>query len=89
MVAHAPAQTRAFETPEIVVLRPRLTRSQLIQQIFEVNSTATPGFLAHFTDDQLRDYLDHLTVAADRRGPATVWTRRDSRPAIAACASDE
>lgn len=65
-----------------------LTRCQVIDRIMRVNSTASELFLSQFGDDQLRSYLDHLTVASGRRGREARWERRGDTPAIVggACA---
>lgn len=59
-----------------------LTRCQIIDRIMKVNSSATELFLSQFDDDQLRSYLDHLTVANGRRGREARWERRGETPAI-------
>lgn len=89
MVAHADNPALASFAPEITLrVRPSRGRAHLIQQIFDVNPTATPGFLSHFNDDELEEYLEHLTTACDRRGRDTVWVRRCSQRAIAAHEND-
>jgi hypothetical protein len=37
-----------------------MTKRELIDQILQENETAEPGFLAQFSDEQLREYLTHL-----------------------------
>ncbi len=37
-----------------------MTKRELIECICEINVSAKPDFLATFSEDQLRCYLDHL-----------------------------
>jgi hypothetical protein len=37
-----------------------MSKRELIDCICEINKTAKPEFLARFSEDQLRDYLEHL-----------------------------
>jgi len=37
-----------------------MTKRQLIDQIIGINRSAQPAFLAHFSDEELSDYLTHL-----------------------------
>jgi hypothetical protein len=40
-----------------------MTKRQLIDEIISINQTAEPGFLCHFQDEDLREYLEHLQTA--------------------------
>ena len=37
-----------------------MNKRDLIESIREINHSATPEFLASFSEEQLRAYLDHL-----------------------------
>jgi len=37
-----------------------MDKKELIEGIREINKSATPEFLASFSDEELRAYLDHL-----------------------------
>ena len=37
-----------------------MDKTELIEGIREINKSATPAFLASFSEEQLRAYLDHL-----------------------------
>jgi hypothetical protein len=37
-----------------------MDKNELIEGIREINKSATPEFLASFSDEELRAYLDHL-----------------------------
>ncbi len=37
-----------------------MDKQELIEGIREINKSATPQFLASFSDEELRAYLDHL-----------------------------
>ena len=37
-----------------------MDKNELIEGIREINKSATPEFLASFSDEELRTYLDHL-----------------------------
>jgi hypothetical protein len=41
----------------------RMDKKELIEGIREINKGATPEFLASFSDEELRAYLDHLMEA--------------------------
>ncbi len=58
-------------------------KSRLIDQIMELNPTASREFLATFSGVQLANYLSHLNLAAGPRGN-TPWMRPGDAPAIVA-----
>jgi hypothetical protein len=37
-----------------------MSKRELIECICEINKSAKPEFLANFSDEELRKYLDHL-----------------------------
>lgn len=37
-----------------------MTKRELIDEIIRLNRSALPAFLAHFSDDELTEYLEHL-----------------------------
>ena len=51
-----------------------MTKRQLIDQILSLNESAEPDFLAQFEDQDLGEYLAHLTKARMPRG----WELQDS-----------
>ncbi len=60
----------------------RLNGAQVIAQIQSLNPTASARYLARFSSEQLRHYLDHLTAASGPRGRWSRWTRRNETPAV-------
>ena len=40
-----------------------MNKKELIEGIREINKSATPEFLASFSNEELRAYLDHLMEA--------------------------
>ncbi len=40
-----------------------MNKQELIESIREINKSAKPEFLASFSDEELRSYLDHLMEA--------------------------
>ena len=39
-----------------------MTKRQLIDEIMGINRSAQPEFLAHFSDEDLNEYLEHLKI---------------------------
>jgi hypothetical protein len=56
-----------------------LSRAQLVERILQLNPTATPEFLARFSEGSLAHYLEHLSVMDE---PTAPWVRRGIMPAI-------
>ena len=54
-----------------------MTKRELIDEIVAINHTATPAFLAKFSDDDLDEYLAHLRILATPRlsGDASRYER--------------
>jgi hypothetical protein len=48
-----------------------MDKTELIESIREINRSATPEFLATFSKEQLRAYLDHL-MKVDMQEEVTV-----------------
>jgi len=47
-----------------------MTKREIIDRIMEINSSASPEFLAVFSQESLNEYLDHLTeVLAEQHEP--------------------
>lgn len=62
-----------------------MSKLELIAAIQARNPSAAEAFLERFTADQLDAYHTRLTRLADRRGPDTVWVRRNrDEPRLAA-----
>ncbi len=57
-------------------------RGRLIDGIVHINPTATPEWLARFSDPALAQYLRHLEAAAKPRGREAVWVRTAETPAL-------
>lgn len=64
-------------------------RVHLIEQILELNPSASMDFLGRFSDHALADYRDHLTAVQSPRGRGAVWVRPPHLPAIVVRADDE
>jgi hypothetical protein len=54
----------------------------VLSQILELNPTASPEFLAQFTDTALFEYRDHLLSAASPRGRFARRVRPDNTPGV-------
>jgi hypothetical protein len=59
-----------------------MSKSQLIDEIQQINRSAGRDWLVLFDIAALRSYLDHLQVAIEPRGGSSVWVRRAETPAI-------
>lgn len=59
-----------------------IARLRIVDEIVTVNPAATREFLAQFSTDRLRDYLDHLRSTDLPRGANSRWIRRGDSPAI-------
>jgi hypothetical protein len=44
-----------------------MSKGQIIDEIRRLNPTAHPSFLARFDERQLREYLEHLQAARQKR----------------------
>jgi len=51
------------------------TTPQLVNQIIQINPTATTSYLQQFGRGELREYLEHLLFAQRPRGRDSIWTR--------------
>ncbi|MBS0189259.1 MAG: hypothetical protein JSS51_14435 [Planctomycetes bacterium] len=51
------------------------TTPQLVEQIIQINRTATTAYLHQFGRGELREYLEHLLFAQRPRGRDAVWVR--------------
>ncbi len=48
-----------------------MTKREIIDRILEINTSASPEFLAAFSHESLQEYLNHLTeVLAEQHEPA-------------------
>ena len=66
-----------------------LTKTNLIDEIRQVNTTADMCWLDRFSIDQLRTYLAHLHTSLRPRGRGSAWVRPSDIPAIIAFECDE
>jgi hypothetical protein len=57
-----------------------MNKRQLIEGIREINDTAQPEFLAQFDDEALRQYLEHLQQAKEKRVKVMGWVKTIPRP---------
>ncbi len=69
----APQPAPSAESPE---------QSRLMNQILELNPSASSDFLAQFSPSALDEYLEHLTSAAMPRGRASRRARPENTPAV-------
>jgi len=53
-----------------------MNKRQLIDDIRRYNATAQPQFLAQFDEAALRQYLDHLHEAHQKRVKVAGWVRK-------------
>ena len=59
-----------------------MNKRQLIDDIRRFNASAQPQFLAQFDDAALKQYLEHLQAAQEKRVRIAGWVRRRRRPAM-------
>jgi hypothetical protein len=76
--------SRPGRQTELELARPepsarRMSRTQLVDRILELNPTASPASLGEFDEDSLAHYLEHLCVANE---PLVPWVRRGQSPGI-------
>ena len=53
-----------------------MDQRQLIEEIRQLNPTATAHFLQQFEDEALAQYLEHLQAAKERRVRIATWVRK-------------
>lgn len=58
-----------------------MSKQQVIEQIRSFNRTAEEGFLTHFDQPALENYLKRLELARVGRGRQSVWVRSGAAPA--------
>ena len=56
-----------------------MSKRQLIDEIRELNTTVQPPFLAQFDEPALRQYLEHLQGAQQKRMRIETWVRRQPK----------
>jgi len=56
-----------------------MTKRQLIDEIRHYNITATPAFLLQFDEFALRQYLENLQDAANKRLKIHTWVKRQPK----------
>ena len=57
-----------------------LSKTRVINAIMQLNRSAPPDWLNNFAVPALRKYLDHLEIALEPRGRASVWIRSPNTP---------
>lgn len=57
-----------------------MNKRQLIDGIRMLNQTAQPEFLAQFDEEALKQYLEHLQSAQEKRLKVAGWVRSIPRP---------
>lgn len=77
----APAEDRVAITAEDMSA---LTVPQLVEQILQINKTASAAYLHQFARSELRHYLEHLVNSQRPRGRDAVWVRREAGAGILA-----
>lgn len=56
-----------------------MNKRQLIDDIRRFNATAQPEFLAQFDDAALKQYLEHLEGAFEKRLHISSWVRKQPK----------
>lgn len=64
-----------IETPITEETANGLSRTQIVDRILTINTSATADFLDRFDTPSLGAYLDHLAVASQPRGALARWVR--------------
>jgi hypothetical protein len=59
-----------------------MSKHQMIDEIRQLNRSASPDFLQRFDDETLGDYLRRLTRLHGHRGRETSWVRETPHPAV-------
>ena len=72
--------TTTPSTPESGPVAPEQAR--LVNQILELNPTASMEFLGQFSPSALGDYLEHLTSSSLPRGRTSQRARPENTPAV-------
>ena len=57
-----------------------MNKRQLIDGIRQLNQTAQPDFLAQFDEAALKQYLQHLSIAQEKRLKVATWVKSIPRP---------
>ncbi|MBX3322809.1 MAG: hypothetical protein KF757_07440 [Phycisphaeraceae bacterium] len=65
-----------------------LSRSAIVEQILEINITASLEFLSEFSDQDLSNYLNHLLWLQQPRTGQARWIRPGDSPAVMARSRD-
>ncbi len=60
----------------------KLSRTQVVDQIISINTSATADYLEQFEQKSLDTYLDHLISAQQPRGRHARWDRPGDTPAM-------
>ncbi|HEX8877809.1 MAG TPA: hypothetical protein VF777_13750 [Phycisphaerales bacterium] len=61
-----------------------LTVPQLVEQILQINKSASAAYLHQFSRTELCHYLEHLLNSQRPRGRDAVWVRRENSAGILA-----
>lgn len=56
-----------------------MAKGQLIEEIRQLNNTATAQFLEQFEPEELQQYLEHLQAAQRREVRIAGWTRKPAQ----------
>jgi hypothetical protein len=59
-----------------------MSKQQLIEQIRQMNRSATENLLVQFDQAALENYLKRLSLAATGRGRSSRWVRNTASPAV-------
>jgi hypothetical protein len=57
-----------------------MDKGQLIEGIRRINQSAEPHFLEQFDEESLRQYLEHLKTAQEKRVKVLGWVKTIPRP---------
>ncbi len=75
-------RTRATEAPQPLLGADSPEQSRLMNQILELNPSASLEFLSQFSPGALNDYLDHLTSSSLPRGRLARRARPENTPGV-------
>ncbi|MCK5113291.1 MAG: hypothetical protein KAR11_00825 [Phycisphaerae bacterium] len=59
-----------------------MTKRELIDEIMEINISAGPGFLSRFSDNELKEYLQHLQIIQE---PRNSYAHAPKQQQVAVC----
>ena len=67
------------DTQAILESKHPMSKRQLIDDIRRINTTVEPRFLAQFDEEALKQYLQHLQSAQEKRIRIAGWVKRQPK----------